>query len=238
MKDKRTAMRLLGSLQGETEWFSKLQRELYLTTRGRVFLSGRSQLQSWKRQTENSSRGDGCRKRLRGENVGEDDVGSELYRWFSSLRAQNLRVSVATTKLKARTLKGESVTRKWFSKWKKRHSIVLRSVQRRTTKTHEQIVACIQGFHQFLYSIRLSRCIAIIINFDEIPFSFSGSMNSNSTLSERGTTNVMVSEDPNWDRRCCSFIASVAVINEELGILLCQYVVLFFCDVLRKNLGL
>ena len=130
-------------------------------------------------------------KRLRTRPRSTDPVGTELLEWYTNLRSQNMRVSVAAAKARARVINGTPVSNKWFYRWKRQHDIVLRSVQRTTTRTIQEITALLNSFHQFLYNILLASIVSIIINLDEIPFSLSGSMNSRSTLSDRGSRNVI-----------------------------------------------
>ena len=151
---------------------------------------------------------------MRKQSSETNNLGEELYGLLNCVHA-TLRVSVASAKRKASCRKGSPVPRIWFYRWKKRYGIVLRSTQRTTTRTSEDISKSLQSFHEFLYNIRLSRIVSIIINLDMIPFPFSGSMNSTSffALSARGCRDIIVAEDPAWTKRCASYIAILVVIK-------------------------
>ena len=59
--------------------------------------------------------------------------------------------------------------------------------------------------------------IRVFFNFDEMPGTFSGTMNNDKTLDRRGNTAIHVATDPNWDRRNSSFIPVLAVVKRQLG---------------------
>lgn len=213
VRDKRLASRFCNHLLGDAAWFSKLQRKLFMETQGRLVLQTRSQLTSWLSTVDQSTRGDGKRKRLRGQGPSNDGISAALFEWYSGLRRDNHRVTVAATKRKAEALTGGPVARYWFYRWCMRNDVVLRKIQRRSQHSLETIRSYCQSFHQYLYRIRSEQNVTILINLDEVPFSFSGGLKSGTTLCQRGATDVITSEDPKWDKRCASFVAIIGVIK-------------------------
>ena len=67
------------------------------------------------------------------------------------------------------------------------------------------------------YGARLNNVVGVYVNFDEIPFSYSGQMSGGHTLDYRCANNVMTSEDPAWNKRCCSFIPCLCIVERALG---------------------
>ena len=208
--------KLAKRLRGEGKSFTEVQREVYEKSSGVVFVSTRHQLHTW--CAKEYQRGTGSCSRVRGKKP-QNALSTELLAWFKAQRENRVAVSVTMLKRKAASLNvgGDDLPRCFVSRWRARNCIVMRSIQRRTTKSPEQLRALIQSFHSYVYSARLQRSIRIFVNFDEIPVSFSGSMHGGGTLEFRGTTDVLSSTDTNWDKRCGSFIPILVVVQRSIG---------------------
>ena len=146
-----------------------------------------------------------------------DATSKALAQWFAEKRGAKVRVSVATLKRQAKVLNDEDLPRWWFSKWKQRYNIFNRAVQRCTTKTLAELMTLLQSFHSFVYGAKLNNVVGVYVNFDEITFSYSGQMSGGHTVDYRGANNVMTSEDPAWDKRCCSFIPCLCIVKRALS---------------------
>ena len=209
-KWKRYAKKLVGELRK----FSEVQQSLWLRSRGKVFLQSPNQLKAW--CSKEYGRGD-QRMRAHKKKENADPTSTSLADWFSEKRKANVRVSVAMLKRQASFLNGGDLPRWWISKWKQRYNVVYRAIQRRTTKSMEEVLKLLQRFHEFVYGARLNNVVSVYVNFDEVPFSYSGQMSGGCTLEYKGAVNVMSGEDPMWDKRSCSYIPCLCIVRRALG---------------------
>ena len=197
--------KLAKKLRGEGKTFTEVQQKVYEQSCGKAFISTRHQLTAW--CAKDYERGTGCGSRVRAKKP-QNALSTQLLAWFKAQRDNRVTVSITMLKRKAASLNAGGVDLpRWFiSRWRVQNCVVMRSIQRRTTKSPEQLRALIQSFHSYVYGARLARRIGIFVNFDEIPMSFSGSMHGGETLEFRGTTDILSSTDVSWDKRCGSFI--------------------------------
>ena len=148
--------------------------------------------------------GSGERARFRAKDL-EIDAEQAMWAFFEKRRANGRVTSLMLFR------EFERITGTKWHRWRLRHSVVFRAVQQATTRTVAEMHALLQSFHRHLYEQRALSIQVIWLNFDEIPWSFSGSLVTRGTLAVRGATNVVVAEDPNWDKRCASYIPILAV---------------------------
>lgn len=90
--------------------------------------------------------------------------------------------------------------------------IVPRKAQRKTLLSEALRTERLQSFYTFLWKAPKEH--TIILNYDEIPASFSGLLRNAGTLEHRGTENVMVALDDKHFKRMGTLVASLAVKKE------------------------
>ncbi|PFX30588.1 Centromere/kinetochore protein zw10-like [Stylophora pistillata] len=123
------------------------------------------------------------------------ELDQQVMEWFSQQREQGIAVSGLILRLKAKELSDDpafKASRGWYEKWKRRHSVSMRTkttlAQRLPADLEENIVC----FHRFVIAARrradypLSR----IYNMDETPMRFE--LPSNRTLEFSGSRTVPV----------------------------------------------
>jgi hypothetical protein len=211
---KKWAVKYFEACTSQTR-FSDTQREFYIKTRGLHILHCRSQLDKWRHLP--FEYGAGKVKRRTGPRVDKDPASVQLYQWFLVTREKGLPVSVAALKRKAEVILGAKPMKWWVQRWRVRYDVVLRMIQRRSAKPMEEIAEKLQTLHQYVGECRFNRVIKIFINFDEVPWSYSGSHSPGRTLEVCGAQNVFSTVDPNWDKRCASFIPVLAIICRASG---------------------
>ena len=187
--------------------FALVQIEVYVLSRGLSKLSNRKQLREWGTISEAAL---ASSKRQRGANVDKCEHSVRLAEWFTERRRRHLLVTCQQAQAEASRLLGKPVHKGWWWRWKCRYKVVTRSIQRQTKKTEEEIKLLLLSFHTHVFRNYMHRLISFVINFDEIPWPPSGSMNKGTTLDFKGTKNVIVHRDPRLDKRAASFIAVLA----------------------------
>ena len=200
---KRLAVRLLS----DNVPFGLISQTIFLKTDGRVVLRQRRQLEEWRQAAESLDNRKSFRQHGAGRKPTKPELDAELLAWLTCRRARHELVSVSSLRLEAARINGAEVSRSWLTRWRRRHHVVLRAVQRMMISP-ERITSCAQKFHEHV--LRLSLGCEVVINFDEIPLSFCGLMSCKRTLDFEGTQDVIVAEDPAHYKRKASFIACIA----------------------------
>ena len=121
-----------------------------------------------------------------------------LYNWFCARRTEKRSVSASLLKHEAQRLAkadGYTISRRWLEKFRKRHNIVVRKVQRRTKLSDAERDARLQRFYAFLYL--QPSAVRVWVNLDEIPASLGGLLGNVETLEHEGSRNVMALADEN-----------------------------------------
>lgn len=157
--------------------------------------------------------GTGSIKRSRSRKE-EDALGVKLWTWFEERRKQNCWITPTMLQNQAKIFNnGVAPPRYYLCRWRFRHNIVPKSIHRKTMRPAQEIVDKLHKFHNFVQDAHERAKVFVIINTDQIPMSFCGSMNISSTLDVSGSRNVMVASDPAWERRCASFMPCLAVVR-------------------------
>uniref|UniRef100_A0A7S1NRH2 HTH CENPB-type domain-containing protein n=1 Tax=Eutreptiella gymnastica TaxID=73025 RepID=A0A7S1NRH2_9EUGL len=102
-----------------------------------------------------------------------------------------------------------NLSKKWLERFRRRHMIVLRKVQRRTRLSAE---ACTERLNKFLGFLYMQpRIIRVWVNYDEMPANLTGAMGNATTLEHRGSRNVIISTDEKHFKRIGTLIVALAV---------------------------
>ena len=90
-----------------------------------------------------------------------------------------------------------------------------KAVKRKTAKLPDDIKAAAQCLHTCIYRNILTGNVPLLLQFDEVPMSMSGSMGSLFTYTHKDDKEVAVSFDPSDMKRCATVIFTVAVIGSD-----------------------
>ena len=131
---------------------------------------------------------------------------------FRMLKKEN-RKSLEQNKTRGIT----RVSERWIGRFLHSYKWSIRLVKRSTQLSSEEIEKRIHSFHTFAYRCLKTKKFRSVLNFDEIPISFRGSMKSLKTIAQRGEEDVRGRCNPNDMKRCATLICGAGVKLDKNG---------------------
>ena len=201
--------------------FVEIQSAVFFRSHCTTLLDGNAQLLRWVKSTLGKAV---TSARRRGSGAGRKPVDCELDKHLSiEMRAKHRRVTSVAIVAAAEAHAGHAVSRSWIRRWRHRHQVVRRA----KTNSPEDLCTKFDSFLNYVTQVHEKHKISVVINFDEIPVSYSGKMSDPGTYDLRGTADVLIAAKEAHIKRFATLISCLGIWRNNVAQLTISPAIIF-----------
>ena len=160
--------------------FTQLAEWVHKQSNGRYKVCNRHQLDAWRVRKDHLKV---SKKRFRcaggGRKVQVEAGEARMLGFVRGLRFANSRVTVLMLLEESAVVFGTKRSQGWASKFMARNKLRVRTAKRASIKTDAEVSDALNRFYNLISGVLAANICKVVVNFDEVPMSLSGSMGRN-----------------------------------------------------------